>query len=126
MRQLALLALCFAGCVSDLAVGMSTGLVSDDDASIEDAAIEDAGRDLDASLPKIDSGKDPPVIYGDDASLPLYDAGARDAGRDAALYPKLCPDSACTQYLVMEGCDGGGHKVCAQPAPNELCELLCL
>jgi hypothetical protein len=106
------------GCISDLAVGMSSGLISEPDADVPDV---DAGTVDDAALPPLDVL----VIYSDDASLPVHDAAA-DASYDAETYPKTCAISECIQFLIVEGCEGGGAQVCARPRPELACEWLCL
>ncbi|HEX5661045.1 MAG TPA: hypothetical protein VFX59_27825 [Polyangiales bacterium] len=111
-----LLLLTLGGCVSDLAVGMSTDLIIVPDATVSEPP--DAGRR------DIDAGGDPPVVYVLDASFPR-DA-ARDASHDAGPQWKLCPAGNCDLgFISIDSCGDARMPVCARPYPSYGCEFTC-
>jgi hypothetical protein len=100
----ACLLIVLTGCVSDLAVGMSTGSISEPDAEVEPGSVRDAAFDA-------------VVIYTDDASLPVYDAGPQW---------KLCLAGDCNlSFAGIDRCMDGQPPSCARPHPTEACEFTC-
>ncbi|HEY6878769.1 MAG TPA: hypothetical protein VI299_12155 [Polyangiales bacterium] len=110
MRPLALVALALAGCVSDLAVGVTQREVRQEDA---------------APMGERDAGMDDVELDAGDAP---FDAEAIEASAgDAAVRYWPCPLSNCwLGFTVFNGCSDGSVEICASTAPDRACESFCL
>jgi hypothetical protein len=115
MRRLSAIALALTGCISDLAVGMSSAEISDDDAG---AIVQehDAGSaaTLDASEPALDASSEA-AVEEEDATEP-----------DAAPPYLLCELGDCRLgFIAQLTCFGGAQEICARPSPDQGCAWTC-